>query len=85
VHVNPQRRLKGVWRAVVLGVGGASVWMGSGGNITPFHYDLCHGFLVQILGEKTFTLVAPEDFRCMYQRGGRPELSRVDLEAWRAG
>lgn len=33
------------------------VWMGSASNITPFHYDLCHGFLVQVLGTKTFTFV----------------------------
>jgi hypothetical protein len=33
------------------------VWIGSPSNITPFHYDLCHGFLVQVLGTKTFTFV----------------------------
>jgi len=58
------------------------VWMGSGGNITPFHYDLCHGFLVQILGEKTFTLVEPRSFRCMYQQERNSELSSVDFEAY---
>lgn len=24
------------------------VWMSSAGNITPLHFDLCHGFLIQV-------------------------------------
>jgi hypothetical protein len=38
-------------------VANCGVWIGSASNITPFHYDLCHGFLVQVLGTKTFTFV----------------------------
>ena len=92
-----------------------SVWLGPGGNVTPFHvrrplvspnppfacvlgaarldfggrvsvsaqYDLCHGFLAGVVGVKAFTLVSPEDYRCMYPRPDRPELSRVDYEAMR--
>ena len=62
-----------------------SVWLGSSHNITPFHYDLCHGFLSGICGSKTFTLVSPDDWRLMYARPDRPELSRVDYEAVREG
>lgn len=58
------------------------VWIGSSRNITPFHYDLCHGFLVQICGTKTFTFVEPAQWSCMYPRHGGPELSKVDFEAW---
>lgn len=43
--------------------------------------DLCHGFLVQARGTKIFTLVAPDEWRSMYPRPDRPELSRVDYEA----
>jgi hypothetical protein len=62
----------------------ASVWLGSRANVTPFHYDHCHGFLVQVVGEKTFTFVEPHQWRSMYPRARTPELSGVDLEAWRS-
>jgi len=61
------------------------VWFGAASNVTPLHYDLCHGFLIQIKGVKTFTVFHPDDFRAMYQRPGRPELSRVNLTRWYAG
>jgi hypothetical protein len=49
-------------------VANCGVWIGSASNITPFHYDLCHGFLVQVLGTKTFTFVEvqKEKERCMH-------------------
>ena len=31
------------------------VWLGSAGNVTPLHYDLCHGFLIGVLGTKVVT------------------------------
>jgi hypothetical protein len=31
------------------------LWFGTPGNVTPTHYDLCHGFLVQLMGSKRFT------------------------------
>ena len=63
-----------------------SVWIGPPGNITPFHYDLCHGWLIGVRGVKTFTLVHPDEHRCMYSgHNERPELSKIDYEAWRAG
>ena len=61
------------------------VWFGSRSNVTPLHYDLCHGFLIMIKGTKTFTMFHKDDYRSMYQRKDRPELSRVDLDAWLRG
>jgi hypothetical protein len=61
------------------------VWLGSAGCITPLHYDLCHGFLVGVLGVKRITYYSPDDFGGLYAREQQPELSTVDLEAWREG
>lgn len=61
------------------------VWFGRGGYVTPLHYDLCHGFLAQKVGRKTFTLFAPDDFRKLYPRRDRPEVSRVDYDAYARG
>ena len=61
------------------------VWLGSAGCVTPLHYDLCHGFLVGVLGMKRVTYYAPEDFTALYPRKDQPELSTVDLDAWRQG
>jgi len=61
------------------------VWFGRGGYVTPLHYDLCHGFLAQKVGRKTFTLFAPDDFRKLYPRRDRPEVSRVDYDAYASG
>jgi hypothetical protein len=44
------------------------VWLGSTGCVTPLHYDLCHGFLVGVLGTKHFTYYPPETFRCLFPR-----------------
>lgn len=60
------------------------VWLGSAGCVTPLHYDLCHGFLVGVLGAKHFTYYAPEDFRSLFPRPDETELSRaleLNLEA----
>ena len=61
----------------------SGVWLGTAGNVTPLHYDLCHGFLVQVIGVKVVTYFEPDDYRCLYQRAQHPELSQVDLDAWR--
>jgi hypothetical protein len=61
------------------------VWFGRGGYVTPLHYDLCHGFLAQKVGRKTFTMFAPDDFRKLYPRRDRPEVSRVDYDAYASG
>jgi hypothetical protein len=61
------------------------VWLGSAGCVTPLHYDLCHGFLVGVHGVKEVTYFAPGDYGALYARPEQPELSTVDLEAWRQG
>jgi len=61
------------------------VWFGAASSVTPLHYDLCHGFLIQIKGVKTFDVFHPDDFRAMYPRKDRPELSRVDVAKYLAG
>ena len=58
------------------------VWFGSAGSVTPLHYDLCHGFLCQIVGRKVFTFVAPDDTRCLHRRADRPEVADVDPDLW---
>ena len=58
------------------------VWFGSAGSVTPLHYDLCHGFLCQIVGRKVFTFVAPDDTRCLHRRADRPEVANVDPDLW---
>ena len=60
-------------------------WLGSAGCVTPLHYDLCHGFLVGVRGVKEVTYFAPGDYGALYARPEQPELSTVDLEAWRQG
>ena len=66
-------------------IGNCTIWLGDGGNVTPLHYDLCHGLVVQVRGVKRFTYVHPDDSRHLYQRPERPEVSRVDLDAWQLG
>lgn len=45
----------------------SGLWIGSKGNITPLHYDLWHGFLIQISGEKSVVLFSPDDASLLYQ------------------
>jgi hypothetical protein len=61
------------------------VWLGSAGCVTPLHYDLCHGFLIGVLGNKSVTYYGPEDYCSLYARTEQPELSTVNLDAWRFG
>ena len=42
------------------------IWIGTKGNVTPLHYDRCHGLLAQITGSKKFVLFAPTDTRNLY-------------------
>lgn len=53
------------------------VWLGSAGCVTPLHYDLCHGFLVGVLGTKRITYYAPDDFRALYSRELQPEVNHA--------
>lgn len=64
------------------------VWMSSSGNITPLHFDLCHGFLVQVTGEKQWSYFEPDDFRSLYPASSvdpNPLSSKVQLDRWLAG
>eukprot|EP01088_Endostelium_zonatum_P009356 TRINITY_DN22571_c0_g1_i1.p1 TRINITY_DN22571_c0_g1~~TRINITY_DN22571_c0_g1_i1.p1 ORF type:complete len:262 (+),score=45.90 TRINITY_DN22571_c0_g1_i1:2-787(+) len=42
------------------------IWIGTKGNVTPLHYDRCHGLLAQVIGSKKFVLFAPPDTRNLY-------------------
>jgi len=59
----------------------SGLWIGTSGNITPLHYDLWHGFLVQIVGKKSVLLFPPDDSSCLYQDTslGNSHLSQVDI------
>jgi hypothetical protein len=37
------------------------IWISSSGCVTPLHYDLCHGLLVQVFGKKRFLLASPQE------------------------
>lgn len=43
-----------------------TVWVGTKGNITPFHYDLSHGFLCHIKGRKVVTFYHKDDYKSVY-------------------
>ncbi|CAM9148712.1 unnamed protein product [Ectocarpus fasciculatus] len=62
------------------------VWVSSAGCVTPLHYDLCHGFLCQIVGRKQFLLSSPEDTLYLYQNNSietkNQTSSKVDLNKW---
>jgi len=59
------------------------LWIGSKGNITPLHYDRCHGILCQLKGTKTLTLFRPKDTRYLYQKSaetGRSHTTHLIVE-----
>ena len=60
------------------------LWMGSSGNVTPLHFDLCHGCLTQIVGRKRVWLFPPSESKWLYPNsantpGCTVRTSRVDL------
>jgi hypothetical protein len=65
------------------------VWISSKGCETPLHYDLCHGFLAQVIGRKRFLLASPDDTQCMYRNTSHTTKnqtsSKADLSAWISG
>lgn len=64
------------------------VWISTHGNITPLHFDLCHGFLNQVRGRKRVTLFAPDDAMYLYRSlpgSENPFASRVCLDEWMSG
>jgi len=59
------------------------MWIGTKGNVTPIHYDRCHGILCQLKGSKVVTLIRPKDTRCIYQKSpetGRAHTTYLNLE-----
>jgi hypothetical protein len=44
------------------------LWIGSSGNRTPLHYDLWHGFLVQLVGCKRVILFHPDETKHLYSK-----------------
>eukprot|EP00126_Sphaerothecum_destruens_P002873 Sdes_comp16277_c0_seq2m5587 len=42
------------------------IWISSKGCVTPLHYDKCHGILIQLYGEKRFTVYPPQEFGNLY-------------------
>jgi hypothetical protein len=67
----------------------AQVWIGSQGNITPLHFDMCHAVISQVRGRKSALLVAPSDSHNVYPFSRAspqgPRCSRVDVVQWRSG
>ena len=65
------------------------IWTSSEGCVTPLHFDICHGFLVQVYGRKNFILCSPDDTPFVYwdrESGSRNvTTSAVDLTKWIAG
>lgn len=64
------------------------LWIGTAGNITPLHYDRCHGILSQIYGRKKITLISPKHTQDIYPydtHTSRAHCSRVDLIRWDDG
>ena len=65
-----------------------SSWISSEGCITPLHYDLCHGFLSQIIGKKKVILFSPDDWRNLYPRSITSSCrnsSKISLDLWMNG
>jgi hypothetical protein len=65
------------------------IWTSMRGCITPLHYDLCHGLLVQLHGKKRFIMASHEDYSCLYltrdSASSNKHASNVDLTAWLEG
>ena len=55
-----------------------SLWMGPAGTVTPLHFDLQNGLLIQAWGRKRVLLAAPAEGPYLYQ--GATGYSRVDPE-----
>jgi len=43
-----------------------NIWFGSGGCVSPLHFDTSQNFLLQIFGSKLVTLIAPTDSQSLY-------------------
>mmetsp|Transcript_40819 Transcript_40819/g.68379 ORF Transcript_40819/g.68379 Transcript_40819/m.68379 type:complete len:314 (+) Transcript_40819:124-1065(+) len=61
------------------------VWIGSEGNVTPLHFDHCHGLVAQVVGAKRVIMYPPSESSKLHPfpsgSGGAQRASRVDLTA----
>jgi hypothetical protein len=59
-----------------------NIWFGSGGCVSPLHYDFAQNFLLQVFGSKVVTLAAPSDSRNLYPDdiNQHKHMSNVDPE-----
>jgi hypothetical protein len=66
----------------------AKVWIGTKGNVTPLHFDMCHGCLIQISGTKNvilFPITSSQNLYPVPSSAGAPRTSRLDLPAVLSG
>jgi hypothetical protein len=60
-----------------------NLWFGSGGTVTPLHFDHQNNLFAQVYGTKTFRLYSPEDTACLYpySKGTKmSHLSQLELD-----
>ncbi|KAL6045529.1 tunicamycin resistance protein, variant 2 [Balamuthia mandrillaris] len=60
-HQRPTEQQETEKDKVVFSEALSGLWVGHSGNITPLHYDLFHGFLVQVRGRKHVCMFSPDD------------------------
>jgi lysine-specific demethylase 8 len=56
------------------------LWIGSAGTRSGLHWDYSDNLYCQVLGKKSFQIVAPEDVECVYPNIANLDNSRVDLD-----
>jgi hypothetical protein len=70
------------------------LWASSSQCVTPLHFDLCHGFLAQIYGYKTFIMANADDSTLLHywmdnkrslDSGDNNTTSPINLIAWLEG
>ena len=58
-------------------------WVGSGGNISPLHYDISQNFHAQVKGRKRVLLFAPQQTDLLYPFPAHskiPHISQIDID-----
>ncbi|NET74474.1 MAG: cupin-like domain-containing protein, partial [Sphaerospermopsis sp. SIO1G2] len=61
----------------------ANIWIGTGGNTTPLHWDAAQNILCQIRGRKKLSLFAPNQTEFLYPHSvdsKAPHLSYVNID-----
>lgn len=60
-----------------------TIWMGSGGNISPLHYDAMDNLFAQVSGRKRFVLFDPQQTSSLYPFSAHskiPHLSQINID-----